>query len=109
MSRGTSTEKQRALELQRESETEALNRAFAYVMGSPHGRLFVRYLLLLSGVDGEAMTGNSQTFHTLGKQAVGRDVRNALRSKHRTEWRLLEDEAFRDADTIAAIHATKDE
>lgn len=109
MSREDTSKKQRKLQLHQQAQAEALDRAFAYVMESPHGRLFVRYLLQVTGWDTGAMTGNSQTFHTLGKQDVGRDVRNTLRARHRTLWRELEDEAFRDADTIALIQATRED
>ena len=108
MSRGDQTKRELAqLQLQ-DSQKLQLARAFDYVMASPHGRLFVRWLLLVSQWDQNPMTGNSQTFHNLGRQAVGREVRDTLMLEHRAEWRALEDEAFRDAELALSIRKIPD-
>lgn len=86
-----------------------LDRAFAAQLSTPEGRLFVRWLLLVSGWDNEAMTGNSQTFHNLGAQGVGRQVRDTLRGADLAAWRLLEDEAIRDAELALSLRSIDDD
>ena len=108
MSRGDLSRREQAERDWKAAQDENLKRAFATVMSTQEGRLFVRWLLLVSQWDQEPMTGNSQTFHTLGRQAVGREVRDTLIAADRAGWRRLEDEAMRDADVALSLRAIPD-
>lgn len=108
MSRGEASRREEAERAFRAVQKAQLDEAFQHQLSTPQGRLFVRWLLLVTGWDQEAMTGNSQTFHNLGAQRVGREVRDTLISADRAAWRLLEDEAFRDADVALSIRAIDD-
>jgi hypothetical protein len=108
MSRGDPGKRELAQRQLQDAQKLQLSRAFDYVMASPHGRLFVRWLLLVSQWDADPFTGNSQTFHTLGRQAVGREVRDTMMLEHRQEWRQLEDEAQRDAEVALSIRKIPD-
>ena len=92
----------------RDAQKHQLERAFAHVLSTPEGRLFVRWLLMVAQWDLEPMTGNSQTFHTLGRQSVGREMRDTLIAADRAAWRLLEDEAWRDADLALSLRNIPD-
>lgn len=108
MSRGDTSNRDKAQADWQLAQKAQLERAFAVQLSTPEGRLFVRWLLLVSGWDQEAMTGNSQTFHNLGRQQVGREVRDTLIAADRAAWRRLEDEAWRDADVALSLRAIPD-
>ena len=63
-------------------------------MGNAAGRRFVWNLMQRAGVDGAAMTGNSQTFFILGRQQLMRDLEKELKQVALADFRLMEDEAI---------------
>lgn len=94
-----------ALERLEYEQKVLLQRAFAAQLSTPEGRMFMRWLLLITQWNEPAMTGNSQTFYTLGKQDVGRQIRGSVAGADLRGWRLLEDEIQADATLRASLQS----
>lgn len=62
------------------------------LLAEPWGRRIAWRLRTAAGVDEEPMTGNSYTFHKVGRQSVIREFFSELRAINRENYLLMFDE-----------------
>jgi hypothetical protein len=99
---------------QKEERDQLKNQAaLAYVMRDPLGRHFVWTLIGATGLYVEdPMTGNSFTFHNLGRASVGRTLQKKIEEEMPDEFILMwqehlkEKENARKQDEAARINGT---
>jgi len=108
----------------RREDRERLKREEAerFVMGDERGRLFVWWVLSECGMFRECFTGNSNTFHLLGKRSIGLQLTTELEKNTPDEFLQMwnehlnekkrnekEDEAMRTKPTAAGNEEAKTE
>lgn len=65
-----------------------------WLMNDQRGRRIIKNLCERAGIEQSPMTGNSQTFHNIGRQEFMRDVMRELRIVALSNVRVMEDEAI---------------
>jgi len=69
-----------------ERNLRELRGAFEAISKDPNGKIVLWWLLGECKIFSNAMTGNSQTYHVLGRQSVGQDILHQLTLANPQAW-----------------------